>query len=306
MAEESRFRYWLKSGSLGLALSGGGARGLAHIGVLKVLEREGIKVDVLAGTSMGGLIAAAYAAGVSPSQLESEALRMSRLRELVRLLEWFPPKGELLDSSRIRHFLTDRLGLALDFDNLAIPLTLVAVDMNNHQQVLMSEGSVLKAVEATTALPGLFQPVEHMGRRLVDGGVLNNLPTDCLVRGGLGRVMAVDVGFHLGGMQPKQQVPILGLLPGVATEFYQVGAMMVAEISRERLRRYPPDLLLRPELPVGSGVLSGFIMPQAIIDSGEAAAVGALEQIKGLRRQTPRRWFKSLKRYWATRAYKSD
>ncbi|MFP3853326.1 MAG: patatin-like phospholipase family protein [Anaerolineales bacterium] len=269
---------------LGLALSGGGSRGLAHIGVLKVLEREGIEVAALAGTSMGGLIGAAYAAGMSPEELEAEALRMSQLRELIKLVEWFPPRGKLLDPQRIRLFLGDRLKLDVDFDELRFPFAVTAVDLKTNQMKVIRSGSVLRAVEATTALPGLFAAVDHQGGRLVDGGVLNNLPVDLLTPLGAKSFMAVDVGFQLVREHPEKEIPILRSLPEVATEFYQVGALMVAEMTQHRLESHPPHLLIRPELPPGTGILSGFVRPKEIIDSGEEAASAAIKQIRNLAR----------------------
>jgi NTE family protein len=147
---------------LGMALSGGGARGLAHIGVLKVMEREGIQIDAIAGTSMGGLIGAAYAAGVSSERMEQEAIRMSQLRELVRLIDWFPPKGKLLDSNRVRQFLREGLQLDVEFSDLRIPLSVMTVDLETNQPRPIRSGSVLRAVEATTAMPGLFKAVDHL------------------------------------------------------------------------------------------------------------------------------------------------
>ena len=281
---------------IGLALSGGGARGLAHIGVLKVLEREGIEIHALAGTSMGAVIGAAYAAGMSPNEMQQEALRMSRLSELARLVEWFPPKGKLFDSNRVRQFLEDRLHLDIDFADLQLPLTVIAVDLHKNEQVVLNEGSVLAAVEASAALPGLFKPVEYLDTRLVDGGVLNNLPVDQLAPLGANRTLAVDVGFHQVSKNPTEHIPILRTLPEVATEFYQVGAMMVSELTRQRLRDYPPDVVIEPALPTGSGVLWGFLKPQEIIDCGEAAAEAALDDLLKLTSSGPRAWFRSLGR----------
>ena len=277
---------------LGLALSGGGSRGLAHIGVLKVLEREGIEISALAGTSMGGLIAAAYAAGMSPTELEEEALRMSQLRELVKLVEWFPPRGKLLDADRIHMFLRDRLNLDVDFEDLRIPLAVMAVDLKANRAKTIRSGSVLKAVEATTALPGLFTAVDHQDGRLVDGGVLNNLPVDLLELLGANSLLAVDVGFQLVREHPEKEIPILRSLPEVATEFYQVGVLMVAEMTQRNLESHPPDVLIRPELPAGAGILSGFMQPKEIIDKGEEAAMASIERIQELLRPGFFGWFR--------------
>ncbi|HID87294.1 MAG TPA: hypothetical protein EYP55_07930, partial [Anaerolineae bacterium] len=156
---------------VGLALSGGGARGLAHIGVLNVLEREGIPVDLLAGTSMGGVIAAGYAAGLSPEFMEQEALRMGQLRKLVGLFDLTLPKAGLVEGRKIEAYLAQHLG-EMTFDDLRIPLVLVAVDLVTGEEVILKSGSVIEAVRATISLPGVFAPVRMDGRLLVDGGIL--------------------------------------------------------------------------------------------------------------------------------------
>jgi NTE family protein len=164
---------------LGLALSGGGARGLAHIGVLKILAREGIPIDCLSGTSMGGVIAAGYAAGMSPMDMEREAIATTRLRKLIRLADPGIPDPGLLRGQRLLEYFESLLGKRT-FAELEYPLALVAVDMIARQEVVLSEGTVSLALRATTAIPGLISPVETDGMQLVDGGLLDNLPVDAV------------------------------------------------------------------------------------------------------------------------------
>lgn len=121
---------------VGLALSGGGARGLAHIGVLRVLEREGIPVDYLAGTSMGGVIAAGYAAGMSPDDLEQEALNVTRTRRLLRLIDPVLPNGGLIRGQRLLAYFEQHIGRRT-FSDLRLPLALVAVDLNTQREVVL-------------------------------------------------------------------------------------------------------------------------------------------------------------------------
>ena len=117
--------YFYRQPKIGLALSGGGARGLAHIGVLKVLEQEGIPIDFLAGTSMGGVIAAAYASGLSVDYIEKESLRMARLRNLITLLDRSLPRRGLVEGQKVQEYLTTHLG-DKTFEEMKIPLSLVA------------------------------------------------------------------------------------------------------------------------------------------------------------------------------------
>ena len=162
---------------LGLALSGGGARGVAHIGVLRVFEEVGIQPDCLSGTSMGGVIAAGYAAGMSTYQLEEVVVEFAKFRTMMRLADPTLPRSGLFQGKRLLEFMEEYLE-GKKFADLSVPLTLVAVDLNSGQEVHLRDGSVAGAVRATISVPGLLSPVERDGMQLVDGGLLNNLPVD--------------------------------------------------------------------------------------------------------------------------------
>lgn len=271
---------------VGLALSGGGARGLAHIGVLKVLEEAGVPIDCLAGTSMGGVIAAAYACGLTPEFMEQEALQMASLRRLLTLADPTLPRRGLFEGQKVRQYLTQHLG-ECTFDDLRVPLAVVAVDLNSGQEVHLRHGKVVDAVRATIALPGIFTPVECDGQLLVDGGVLNNLPAD-VVRGmGADIVIAVDVAMGtttvsslIQSLGPHRYVPD-GLMETVEVLYRSLGVMM-AEIQRRRLEEAHPEVLIQPPIPAGVTVLTGFRRAAEIIAAGEEAAWAVLPSICGL------------------------
>ena len=276
---------------LGLALSGGGARGLAHIGVLRVLEREGIPVDFLAGTSMGGVIAAGYAAGLSPDDLEKEALAVARTRRLLRLIDPALPNGGLIHGQRLLAYFEQHLGQRT-FSDLRLPLALVAVDLNTRQEVVLREGPVALALRATTAVPGLLMPVEVNGWRLVDGGVLNNLPVDVAREIGAEAVIAVDIGptreagigLWIGN---RRWVPE-GLSATLRVLDDTLGTLMTAA-QEHKLRQFPPDVLIQPNIPTGVNVLAGYDRAAELIAIGEHATETHLSDIKSLLR--PRwRW----------------
>jgi NTE family protein len=271
---------------VGLALGGGGARGLAHIGVLKALEREGIPIDCLAGTSMGGLIAAGYAAGLSPDFLEQEALRMGSLRRLLALADPALPQRGLFEGQKVYQYLVGRLG-DRTFDDLQLPLALVAVDLNSGRDVYLRQGRVADAVRATIALPGIFTPVEWNGQLLVDGGLLDNLPADAVRQMGADVVIAVDVITDSGAvssliqmLQHRHYVPS-GLMGTVEVLYRSLGVMM-AEIHRRRLAEAQPEVIVRPAIPQGVTVLTGFSRAAEIISAGEEAATRELPRIRGL------------------------
>ena len=278
--------------SVGLVLSGGGARGLAHIGVLRVLEREGIPVDCLAGTSMGGLIAAGYAAGMTPDALEQEALAVTRTRRLLRLIDPALPKGGLMRGQRLLAYF-DQLFGQKEFTDLRLPLALVAVDLNTRQEIVLRDGSVALALRATTAVPGVFMPLETNGWRLVDGGVLNNLPIDVARGMGAEVVIAVDIGptreagigLWIGN---RRWVPE-GLSATLRVLDDTLGTLMTAA-QEHKLRQFPPDVLIQPEIPTGVNVFAGYDRADELIAAGEHAAEAHLSEIKSLllpRRQWP-------------------
>ncbi|NMC02083.1 MAG: patatin-like phospholipase family protein [Chloroflexi bacterium] len=271
------------TGKIGVALSGGGARGLAHIGVLKVLEQAGVPIDCLAGTSMGGFIAAAYAAGMSPEAMEQEALRITRPRNLMALADPILPRGGLLEGEKVREYLSELLG-DRTFDQLRLPLTLVAVDLNSGEPVHLNEGRVADAVRATIALPGLFMPVERGEYLLVDGGLLDNLPADVVRRMGADRVIAVDVAFGKEAvhslsesLQERRYIPN-GLAETIEVLYRSLMVMMM-DSNRRRVEEAGPELIIRPVIPLEVTTLAGFGRAAEIIAAGEEAARQALPQI---------------------------
>ncbi len=173
---------------IALALSGGAAYGAAHIGVLRALEETGHEVAGLAGTSAGSLVGTLYAFGVGTDELEGLARTIS-WSDLVQLV---PPGLGLLSLNRLRTWLTKRIGEA-DLTEAPIPVRIVATDLAAGEAVVFSSGPVDLAVAASCAVPGLFRPVEHEDRLLVDGGIVSNLPVR-LARGlGVGPVVASDL-----------------------------------------------------------------------------------------------------------------
>jgi len=267
----------------GLALGGGGVRGLAHIGVLKALEEARLRPNLLSGTSMGGLIAALYAHGMSGREIEAEALRASRPTQLIRLVELRPPRRGLLRTGGLRSYLEGLLGKTLDFSGLGIPTVLMAVDLEAGEEVLLSEGLVVDAVLATLAVPGLFEPVRFGDRLLVDGGVLDNVPAEAVRRWGAEVVVAVEVGSDLSRLSPQERAGRRGpvaWLPQVAIDLLQTEAIMVGAITGERLRRARPEVILRPNLPLGVTSFSGFERTEEIILAGQQATAAQIPALR--------------------------
>jgi NTE family protein len=273
------------SRKVGLALSGGGARGLAHIGVLKVLEREGVPIDYLAGTSMGGVVAALYAAGLSPGSMEEETLRMTSPRRLLGLIDRSLPRRGLFEGQKVQTYLASYLG-DRTFDDLRIPLTVVAVDLNTGREVYLNQGRVIDAVRATIAIPGIFTPVERDGQCLVDGGLLDNLPADAARRMGADLVIAVDVfpteapPSLFRRWRHRRYVP--NEMADMVEVLYRALWVLQAEVHRRKLSEARPEIVIQPTIPPDAMIFTGFPRAAEIIAAGESTATEAVPQLRSL------------------------
>jgi NTE family protein len=177
---------------IGLALSGGAARGIAHIAVLEVLEKDEIPVSCIAGTSAGSIVGALYAAGMPLPEIKRTLLR-AKWRDI---LSFTLPKAGLISSQGIYRFM-DSVLPAKEFSSLKIPFAAVAADLNTAEKVVLNSGSIARAVQASCSLPVIFTPTELQGRILVDGGVASQIPV-VAARDELGAhtVVAVNVNYR--------------------------------------------------------------------------------------------------------------
>ncbi|MDM4767840.1 patatin-like phospholipase family protein [Pelomonas sp. SE-A7] len=286
---------------LGLVLSGGGARGLAHVGVLKVLERERVPVDVIAGTSMGAIIGGLYASGMTADELERELLQvrwdrvfasrvdrqqLSQRRkeedfEFSPVLELGLRDGELRApqstiSSRGLEALLRRLTLPVRmvqrFDKLPIPFRAVATDMEDGHQVVVGEGDLALAMRSSMSVPGVFAPIEWNERILGDGGLVNNLPVDIARSMGAEQVIAVNVGTPLAARSALSSVVgLTGQMVNILTE---------QNVQRSLASLWMEDLLITPNL--GKLTSADFERTRDFISQGEAAAEALLPRLRAL------------------------
>ena len=176
----------------GLALGGGSARGLAHVGVILALEAYNIPIDIIAGTSIGSVVGSLYAAGASIDQLEEAAFSMKKSTTLF-LIDLTLPHSGLISGKRIEEMLND---LALEdktFDDLKIPFAAVATDVESGAEVILNQGKVIDAVRASIAIPGIFTPVKYQDYYLVDGGVVDPVPVDVVQKMGADIIIAVSL-----------------------------------------------------------------------------------------------------------------
>lgn len=269
---------------LGLALGGGGARGLAHIGVLKVLERAGIKISYIAGTSMGAIIGSAYAAGMSPTDLEREALRLSNKRQLMHMADISLGRA-LFGGRRVRKLFVDQWGLEKSFAELRIPVAVVATNISQQRSEAFLDGSVIDAIMASSAFPGVFPPVEIHQNLFLDGFIFNNVPADVARQLGSEVVLAVDViplNPDAPFVQEGQSQNIDKRTPGISQVLYQAVWMMVAVMSEQNLAAAQTEIILRPNLPSDLSIFLGFIRAAEAIAAGEKVAEENLEKIRDL------------------------
>ncbi|RME37103.1 MAG: hypothetical protein D6794_07525, partial [Deltaproteobacteria bacterium] len=206
----------------GLALGSGAARGLAHIGLLKVLEREGIRPAAVSGTSIGALIAALYAAGVPTDDMIDVALGVD-WRQLGRLIRPTFPTSGLVDSERLERFLAELLPVRA-FGELQLPVVMTSTDIETGESVMLRQGELLPALRAAVAFPGIFPAVPMQGRFLVDGGLCHPVPVQPLRELGCTRVLGmctipeVDKRSHeayVPSPRPRRQTlraPLFGLV----------------------------------------------------------------------------------------------
>ena len=192
--------------AIGLALGGGFARGIAHVGVLRVLEQEGIPVRVVTGTSVGALIGASYCSGLTPDELH----RIARSVRFTTFARWTLSRYGFASNDRMTDFLT-RILKAKTFEELRIPMGVTATDFNTGEGVVFHSGSIIDPVRASCAYPGMFLPLEIGGRYLVDGMLSHPVPTRPLREMGAERVIAIHLkGTWASSGPPRHLFDVIG------------------------------------------------------------------------------------------------
>lgn len=255
---------------IGLALGSGGARGLAHIGVIKVLKENNIPIDFIAGTSMGALVGAAYASHTDIKIIEKAYLEIE-WKKIVRLssdLSLF--SGGLVAGDKIKSFIQSELGCAKNFSDLKIPFAAVATDMSTGEAVFLTEGDLPEAVRASISFPGAFKPVAINDRWLIDGGAVDPVPVDLVKSLGADFVIAVNLEERGGSYLHVKQ--------GSKSLYNNIYS--TARIMQKQLAAYSSvgaDVILNPE--IGSYMWMQFTEAQKIIAAGEEITRKNLPQI---------------------------
>lgn len=246
-----------------LVLGGGGCRGYGHIGVIRVLEQQGLKPDLVVGSSAGSLVGALYAAGLRAAQLEriGERLRPNLLRD------WVFPKLGLFGGEGIARFVRERTG-GTAVEGLPIRFAAVATDLRNGELVVLQRGDLGRAVQASSSAPGLLEPVDIGGRLLVDGNLAAPVPVDAARRLGATRVIAVDISF------PPEQAD----LGDPYDALYQGFSILTRKLALEERGR--ADVMIEPHLPEHRDMSRDTL--RALTDAGERAALAVLPKPRAL------------------------
>ena len=176
---------------IGLALGSGGARGLAHIGILSVLLENNIPIDYIAGVSAGSIVGAYYALNLEIESMEDKVKKLTK-RDMLKLIDPISPKKALIAGNRIKAFIKDLVTDKL-FSDTKIPLSIIATDFCSGEEVIIRQGNITDAVRASISIPGIFPPVKLNSRMLFDGGIVNPTPIDVVKSMGADIVIAVDL-----------------------------------------------------------------------------------------------------------------
>lgn len=249
---------------LSLALGGGFARGFAHLGVLQVLEQNHIPIAAIAGTSVGSILGAAYASGAPLARIIATC-RTLRLRDIAR---WRVSRLGLASNHRLGD-LIDRVFESRRFEDLRIPMAVIATDLSNGEPVVFTHGHLVDAIRASCAFPGLFEPVQIGTRWLADGGLVAPVPTQAARQLGAGCVLAICVGIQ-------------DVHHGTPSNLFQVVSRAVSAAQKHQLEVWErhADLVLRPD--VQTLAWDDFHRADEAIEAGASAARFALPRIRKL------------------------
>jgi NTE family protein len=238
---------------IGLALGSGGARGLAHILMFEVFEELGIKPSIISGSSIGAIMGASYASGTTTKEIKevvddlifhknSRFWQLHKKTEYTKMLNFIDPglkPGGLIKGEKFLKVLRDEIKVN-SFEELKIPLKIVATEYWEHEQVILEKGDIHKAVIASFSLPGLFPPVKFNDKLLIDGGMVNPLPFD-IIQDDCDIIVAIDVSA-------KKNKSTNGVAPPSYEVLFSAFQIMQNSIVREKVKRTKPDILINTEI----------------------------------------------------------
>jgi NTE family protein len=250
---------------IALVLGGGAARGFAHVGVIRALEQEKIPIDMIVGTSVGSLIGAIYANEMNSFELEWTAFSLEK-DDLLDYTIFSAITGMgLVKGDRLENFVRTKVPTA-NIENLKLPFSAVATDLNRGTRVVLDRGPVAKAVRASSAIPGVFNPVEYQGRLLVDGGVTDNIPIAVAREKGADIVIAVDISENVTNFNITNIVDVM------------LQSVTIITSENTKYKKKDADVLITPA--VGSVAMLDFTQKKRCMQAGIEAAQKAVPEIR--------------------------
>jgi NTE family protein len=263
---------------IGLALSGGAARGLAHVGVIDVLHEEGIPIDMIAGTSAGAVMGAIYAWNQDTDKMKEYALD-AKWKKLAPLIDPSFPRTGFIKGRKIKNLLSTFIGGNIKFSDLKIPFACVATDIDTGEEIVINKGSVPEALRASISIPGIFTLVKHEGRYLVDGGLTTPVPVELVKQMGADFIIAVNVNPDVVGRMSNTSLRRMEARkePNIFQVMMQSIYITTYSLARNNLEN--ADIVIEPRVAhIGAG---DFQKAREFIDLGTQAAKSAIPEIKG-------------------------
>jgi len=257
----------MKSKKIGLALGAGGARGIAHIGVLKAMAEAEINISYLSGASMGALIGAAYAIGMSAADIEKEALKNKK--RITKFIDINRPSGSILKGKKAAKYINELLKNK-SFKDTLIPFRVIATDLETGNEVIIKSGKLADAVMASISVPGIFPPVKTGKKYLIDGGVVNPTPVDIVKKMGADIIIGVDLI-----MRQKSRL----VNPGLITTIMHTYEIMRTQAVKQKIKHLNEEtIIIKPK--IGNTIDSyKFKDVKKFINEGEIAAEKAMPKI---------------------------
>ena len=262
---------------VGLALSGGAARGLAHVGVVSVLHKEGIPIDMIAGTSAGAIVGAVYARDRDVERMKKYALDPGWKKRAPMIDPSFPKTG-FIKGKKIEKLLESLLCGNIEFKDLQIPFACVATDIQTGEEIVINSGSVTEAIRASISLPGIFTLVKYQNRYLVDGGLTTPVPVEVVRQMGADFVIAVNVNPDVSGRigKPDNQQRKAQKSPNIFQVLIQSVYITSYSLAKNSLEN--ADIVIEPDT---ADISAGeFRRTPELITLGEQAASEAILEIK--------------------------
>lgn len=269
----------LERKKVGVALSGGEAKGLAHIGVLRILEENNIPIDFISGTSMGAVVGALYSANPNAKELEKKVKAV----KWKKLVDFSFPKCGFIKGDKIEKYLEENLKPCKSFKDLRIPLFVTAVDIENNKEIIFNRGNIVRAVRASISIPEIFVPVVTKKGTLIDGGLLDPLPIQILKESGADIIIAVNVNSIIKVEHKKGKSFIFKntrKTPNILSTFLKTSSLIVNEMTRNILEKQPGSILITPSM---KGIKSSdFSKSSIIIKRGKQATKKFIPEIEKL------------------------